>query len=138
MVVTWIVLGLLVGLIIIYNLDRAGWNATGKRISTYIRANIESAKPIKQLEKKHEEVARQDWEQQFYGEVDTEERHEIIKTWYANTCLGIAAHWKCKCGFKDYHTSTDTAAWCARRHVNEQNAGEKLLKTNGGTKAWKV
>lgn len=138
-----VVFGLFVLLGAFYMLDRPGWHATGKRISTYIRANIEGSKPIKQLEKKHEKVVEQNWDNQFKA-LDKNsvsgEKHEIIRTWFKNVSgVGIRPHFECKCGFKDWTTNdVNWAAHEAKKHVDEQNKAEKMMAESNGQFGWKI
>jgi hypothetical protein len=123
--------------IYIYSRDREGWNATAKRLSTIVRANIEGSKPVKAIEpvKEHD-----DWTQQFNSIENPQKpalKHEIVRTWYAKAGTGgIRPHYQCKCGFKDWEMDTNTAQWTSAEHVRDQNAAEALLERNGGTRAW--
>lgn len=126
---------------VIYMLDRKGWNATAKRLSTIVRANIEAAKPIKQLEssskKTLEQKIKDNWSAEFTGQqLDNGLKHVIVKTWYARVSGNVYPHWKCKCGVSDWHISTDRAREKSKAHVRYQNNAEELLKKNGGTHAW--
>lgn len=133
----YVLLFILVICVGIYLTDRKGWNATAKRLSNIVRAHIESAKPVKKIEKKIERQALDTWTAEFEGKsLDTEPKHVIIKTWYAKVYNDICPSFKCKCGYTDWHVSVDAAARMSKKHVQEQNLAEKLLKRNGGTRAW--
>jgi hypothetical protein len=122
----------------IYLTDRKGWNATARRLSNIVRANIESAKPIKQIEKKIEQHEIDSWTAEFEGRpVDEGPKHVIIKTWFSELSgVGLRPYYKCKCGYSDWHTDIEYATIKSREHVREQNKADELLKKNGGTKAW--
>lgn len=118
----------------IYLTDRKGWNATAKRLSVIIRANIESARPIKQIEKKVEQHEIDSWTAEFEGE--TEPGHAIVKTWLG-TVGGIdSAHFKCKCGYTNWNSTIERASDSSKKHVLEHNRADEMLKKNGGTRAW--
>jgi hypothetical protein len=121
----------------IYLTDRKGWNATAKRLSGIVRANIESAKPIKQIEKKIEQHEIDSWTAEFEGKpADTELGHVIIKTWLGTFGGSDSAHFKCKCGHTDWHVSINEAQRISNKHVEDHNNADALLKKNGGTHAW--
>jgi hypothetical protein len=121
----------------IYLTDRKGWNATAKRLSTIARAHIESAKPLKQIEKQSEKLALDTWTAQFEGKaIESGPKHVIVRTWFARVGGSVSPHFKCKCGHTDWHVNVDAAARLSKSHVNEQNRAEELMKRNGGTHAW--
>lgn len=125
----------------LYLADRKGWNATAKRLTNIVRANIEAAKPIKQLEssskKALEQKSKDKWTADFTGKpIDSGKKHEIVRTWYAQYGGGLRPFWKCKCGTSDFHVAVGAAQSAANQHVKEQNQAEELLKRNGGTHAW--
>lgn len=121
----------------LYLADRKGWNATAKRLTTIVRANIESGKPVKQIERKIEKKAQADWDEQFTGKpVASGKNHEIAKTWYARVGGDVYPHWRCKCGQSGWHINVEHANRTAQAHIRDQNKGDELLKLNGGTRAW--
>lgn len=125
----------------IYLSVRKGRNATVKRLSNIIRANIESAKPVKELEeyskKALEQKAKDDWTQQYEGDaMNNERKHVIVRTFYARIGETVHPHWKCKCGKTDWHYSVLSATSDANKHVTDQNRGEELLQKNGERRAW--
>lgn len=120
-----------------YSRDPKGWNATAKRLSNIIRANIESAKPVKAIEKVAETYEKDKWTAEFEGkELDTGPKHVIVKTWYARYGGEVRPHWKCKCGHADWHINLEAASRKSKDHVREQNQAEANLAKNGGTHAW--
>lgn len=121
----------------IYLTDRKGWNATAKRLSNIIRASIESAKPVKAIEKVADTYEKDKWTAEFEGkELDTGPKHVIIKTWFGKFGGEVRPHWKCKCGHYDWHITVDAASRTSKDHVREQNQAEINLAKNGGTHAW--
>ena len=121
----------------LYLSDRKGWNATAKRLTTIVRANIESAKPVKAIEKVAVTHELDKWTAEFEGkQLESNLKHEIVKTWYARVLGTIRPHYKCKCGHTDWELDIDIAVRTSKKHVKEQNAAEVLLARNGGTHAW--
>lgn len=121
----------------IYLTDRKGWNSTAKRLSNIVRAHIESAKPVKKIEKKLEQDAADSWMAEFEGEIsETDEKHVIVKTWYGMYGGELTPMFKCKCGYQYWGLDAIHAKRRSEEHVHEQNAAEELLKRNGGTHAW--
>lgn len=121
----------------IYRSDRAGWNATFKRLSRMVRASIESSKPVKQLEPVAKKAELDTWTAEFEGkELETANKHVIVRTWYHKIGGEIRPYWKCKCGVSDWHVNVNRANQKSKEHVKEQNAAEKLMARNGGTHAW--
>lgn len=127
----WIVIVIGAG---IYLTDRKGWNTTAKRLSTIVRAHIESARPLKQIEKKIEQRELDSWTAEFEG--TTGPGHEIVRTWFANFGGELRPFFKCKCGYSTWHVNLDAANRIANEHIFEQNKADELLKKNGGTRAW--
>lgn len=121
----------------LYLSDRKGWNATAKRVTKIVRANIESAKTVKAIERKAEKNALDKWTAEFEGKaLDTGPKHRIVKTWYGKFSGELRPFWKCKCGHSDWHISIDMASIRSKEHVRQQNHAEELLAKNGGTHAW--
>jgi hypothetical protein len=125
----------------LYLADRKGWNATAKRLTNIVRANIEASKPIKQLESSSKKVIEQKskdkWTADFTGKpIDNGKKHEIVRTWYARVGGTVYPHFKCKCGHADFHVTVDAAVRSSKKHVSEMNHAEELLERNGGTHAW--
>lgn len=120
-----------------YLADRKGWNATAKRLSNIARAHIESAKPIKEIEKQTEKRALDTWTAEFEGKpLETGPNHVIIKTWFSRVGGSVSPYFKCKCGHTDWHVDIEAATRLSKRHVSEQNNADEMLKRNGGTHAW--
>lgn len=136
----------------IYLSDRKGWNATAKRISTIVRANLESGKPVKALEPDKEQ---DDWEQQFKAienppsaalkPVNT--RHALAKTSYYHTeSYGLWPQWHCKCGAKgqeatgSYSNGMESAKKrakaAAETHIRTAIAAEEMQAKTGGKFSW--
>lgn len=134
----------------IYMSDRKFWNATAKRISTNIRANLEAGQPIPTLEPVKEKDA---WEQQFKAienppsaalvPVAAKLRHEIVSHDYE---LALGRLWpraKCKCGFKvstpdGIYSEKETLRKTrekAETHVRIMNKADEL-KANGSKYQW--
>lgn len=133
-----IVIPLLIAFVL-YRLDPKGWQNTFKRLSTLIRANINSSKPVKKLEQTVEKEAKETWTAEFMGlEPSTGKKHEIIKTYYAKVGGGVHPHFKCKCGFSDFWLDLPTARKEARKHVERQNEAERLLELSNGGNAWEL
>jgi hypothetical protein len=152
-----------VGGIAIYRSDRAGWDATFKRLSRMVRANIESSKPIKGITAKVETRAVESWEQSFkaieqpknviasapkYGEAVVEprnQRHAITKRGYAKVSTGeLWPQVVCKCGWSG---KLPTGIWSQEEtlrrtaekgesHVHSQNAADEMLSKTKGNFAW--
>jgi hypothetical protein len=121
----------------IYLSDRKGWNATARRLSNIVRAHIESSKPVKQVEKKIEQMELDEWTAEFEGKsLDDEPKHVIVKTWFAEFAQTLRPFYQCKCGYSDWNLDIETADQKSKQHVVEQNKAEELLKKNGGTHAW--
>ena len=126
--------------VVLYLLDRKGWHATAKRVTRIVRANIESAKPLKALEQRSDKAEKDKWTAEFEGKALVEgkaaPKHEISRTWYANYGGSVHPFWQCKCGTKDWHLDKDMAGRKAKEHVKDFNEAERLLSLNGGTHAW--
>lgn len=147
----------------IYRSDRAGWNATFKRLSRMVRANIESSKPIKGITAKVETRAVESWEHSFkaieqpknviasaprYGDSVVEPRklkHAIVKHDYKISSGNMYPRWNCKCGASDYvyvheWRTLEKAQRDARAggesHVTNANKAEEMLANSRGNFAW--
>lgn len=135
-----------------YLLDRKGWNATAKRISTIVRANLESGKAVKALEpvKDHD-----DWEQKFKAienppsaalkPIEKPSRHVIVKRdWYETQVYGLWPQWHCKCGAKGHEprggrsmeVTKRAALLASEKHVREATESDELKAKTGGKFAW--
>ena len=130
--------------------DRKGWNATAKRLTTIVRANIESSKPVKALEPVKEFDA---WEEQFKAIENPPSaapavkpsRHKIIKTdYYKTTSYGLWPRWHCKCGASAYEPlggetierAQRRAQKAAEYHVIDGDKTDALLEKTKGAFAW--
>lgn len=133
----------------IYFTDRSGWHGTAKRLSRILRAQIESAKPIKSLTRKAVTKELDSWETEFkqlQGIPDEKTlKHGIVRTGYYNaTNYGLWPRWWCKCGVSQYTAlgggSMEAAQRDARKtaehHVREANKSEELLAKTNGDFAW--
>lgn len=122
---------------VLYLADRKGWNATAKRLTTIVRANLESGKPVKAIDKVAVTKELDKWTAEFEGkQIESGLKHEIVRTWYARVGGTIYPHYKCKCGHSDWHLNIDAADKKSKEHVKNQNHAEVLLARNGGTRAW--
>lgn len=130
----------------LYLADRKGWNATAKRLTNIVRANIEAGKPIKTLSPVKDQ---DDWEQQFKAIENPndslpavpEQKHKIIKHTYTSGLGGdVWPQWVCKCGGKG---STPTGIWSdkethektrreGQEHVQRMNQVEERIKNAKG------
>lgn len=133
--------------LVIYLCDRKGFNATAKRISTIVRANIEAKakvpvkaiEPIKQFD---------DWEQQFKEienpqplvPVEKPKKHVIVRHGYKEAFSGLWPEWVCKCGkrgatpcgiYSDAETH-DIAKKEGAAHVRTANLAEERLENSKG------
>lgn len=136
--------------LVIYLCDRKGFNATAKRISTIVRANIEAKKPVKAIEPVKQ---FDDWEQQFKEienpqslvPVETPKKHVIVRHGYKQAYSGLWPEWTCKCGQRG---ATPSGIWSdaethrqakaeGQTHVSTSNlAEERLEKSRGNDFAW--
>ncbi len=136
----------------IYMSDRKGWNATAKRISTVVRANLESSKPVKTIEPVKE---FDDWEQKF-KEIENppsaalkpiNTRHALVRTSYYRTeSYGLWPQWHCKCGEKgheatgsysdDMESAKRRAKAAAETHIRTAIAAEEMQAKTGGKFSW--
>lgn len=137
-------------LIGMYFTDRKGWNATAKRLSRLVRAQLESAKPLKKLEKKVVTKELDSWETEFKQlqgiTPESQLKHRIVKTgFYKTTSYGLWPEWHCKCGVKgqeptsSYQSMEGTyadARKSAEKHVDSANKAEELLDKTNGNFAW--
>lgn len=141
-----IFLALFVGVVVMYMLDRKGWNATFKRVSTIIRANIESGTPIKTLEPSKE---HDDWTKKF-KEIENpasaakpKPRHEVVSRDYEYAVGKLWPRATCKCGFR---ASTPPGIWSESQtfsktkvkmddHVRLMNKADEL-KASGEKFQW--
>lgn len=133
----------------VYLTDRSGWNGTAKRLSRIVRAQIESAKPVKSLTRKAVTQELDSWETEFkqiQGIIpDSKLKHRIVKTGYYHAqSYGLWPRWWCKCGVSQYHAlgggSMSSAQREAKRaadhHVSEANKSEEMLAKTNGDFAW--
>lgn len=133
---------------VLYLSDRPGWNATAKRLSRMVRAQIEAGKPVKALESRHKQTELTQWEADFKAiekpSEAEEPKHVIVQHRYKNAFNGAWPEWVCKCGASG---STPTGVYSdaethrkarlrGERHVKSMNEAEERLKKNGGKFAW--
>lgn len=137
----------------VYFSDRKGWNATAKRISTIVRANIEASKPVKAIEPVKQ---FDDWEQKFKAIENPASvavapapvaKHVLVRTSYYKTeSYGLWPQWHCKCGTKG-HEATGSysngmesakrrAKQAAETHIRTATEAEAMLAKTNGTHAW--
>lgn len=139
----WIILFIVpIFLVYMYQIDKTGWHGTIKRLSTIIRANLESSKPIKAIEKKAKNKAIDTWTNDYnqaLGQGLSKKKHEIVKTYFKKRASGnIYPHYKCKCGFEDWSSSLGMARTYAKEHVEQQNKAEELLAISNGQNGWEL
>lgn len=121
----------------LYMSDPSGWKATGKRLTTVMRAHLEAGKPIKELTKEQDKKALDTWTAEFTEKpLETGPKHEIVKTWFAPVGDAVYPHFKCKCGRVDWHINISAATRISKEHVKNMNTADDLMKKNGGTYAW--
>lgn len=146
-VLLMIMAGLFIGGGGIYACDPKGWNATGRRLSTMIRANLESGKKSKEVGAGiTTKELLSDWDNQFQGKdmaVTTNQKpHEIVKTRVEKTSYMPWYYWWCRCGAKDKHVNEEAALRDFNnhlRHVKEEVARKKKAeeyKRKGLDREW--
>lgn len=129
-----------------YLSDRPGWHATFKRVSRGVRANLESGKEAKMLEKLPDTDAKEAWMATFEGKPlaveqnKTTLKHEIVRHSYEKSLGDLWPKWHCKCGHSYaepvIYTGLADAEKRARQggqnHVRTQNALEEKLEKSKG------
>lgn len=141
--------------IFLYVLDPKGWNATGKRLTRIVRANIEGSKKVKAIETKSlKQDALDSWTESFesvgkpvaISAPVQEPKHKIVKHGYYKSAFGdLWPEWTCKCGatgheptgiWSDAETHKN-AAREGRQHVTSANlAEERMEKARTTDFAW--
>lgn len=146
----FVYLFIFVATLTMYLLDRKGWHATAKRVTTIVRSNIEAKVPVPQLEPVK---AADDWEQQFKEienpqplvPIEQPKKHAIIRHGYKEAYNGLWPQWTCKCGRSDVvpigiYSDEKTHAQArdeGAEHVRTANlAEERLEKAKGTDFAW--
>lgn len=121
----------------LYLSDRSGWNATAKRLSKVVRANLEFKKD---KDKMLPMLDSDEWTRQFQGKPaelpEAKKKHYIVKTDFYRTHLGDWPRWKCKCGqsehtpvlnnFGGLPAAIKDAQRDADRHVSQANKQEEI------------
>lgn len=132
----------------IYKADPIGWQNTTRRVSTGIRAHIESRKSVQQLDELGRTYEKDKWTAEFEGKplqmirgTSTPKPHQYAKTWFTNN--GERANFKCTCGWQDWHVSTEAADRIFKKHVLEKKVADrqiaekkKKLDASGGKFEW--
>ncbi len=120
----------------VYFSDRKGWNATAKRISTIVRANLEAGKPVKALEPVKDQ---DDWVQRFKAIENPElavaapvepVKHMLVRTSYYKTAsYGLWPQWHCKCGAKGHEATGSYSNGMGEAKRRAKRAAESHAKT---------